>query len=141
MPDLLLLLKQCKLSFFSQIILLYFEQGNVHVCMSRACLAQLSLKTIVYLTGKHCHKLLLVLANQSWKLQWAFLITFCPLSVVVVVIVNISHFHLLQNHRANFNQTWHKASLGDGDSSLFKWRATPFPRGDNYEIAKIHWQN
>lgn len=61
MPDLLLLLKQCKLSFFSQIILLYFEQGNV--CMSRACLAHLSLKTIVY--RKHCHKLLLVLANQS----------------------------------------------------------------------------
>ena len=27
---------------------------------------------------------------------------------------------LLQNHWANFNQTWHKASLGEGDSSLFK---------------------
>ena len=23
---------------------------------------------------------------------------------------------------------------------LFKWRAYPFPRRDNYEIAKIHWQ-
>ena len=35
--------------------------------------------------------------------------------------VNFSHFHLLlQNHWANFNQTWHKASLGEGDSSLFK---------------------
>ena len=35
--------------------------------------------------------------------------------------VNFSHFHLLlQNHWANFNQTWHKVSLGEGDSSLFK---------------------
>jgi hypothetical protein len=29
---------------------------------------------------------------------------------------------LLQNHWANFNQTWHKSSLGGGDSSLFKQR-------------------
>ena len=36
---------------------------------------------------------------------------------------------LLQNHWPNFNQTWHKASLGEGDSSLFKWRAPPFPKG------------
>ena len=35
--------------------------------------------------------------------------------------VNFTHFHLLlQNHWAKFNQTWHKASLGKGDSSLFK---------------------
>ena len=50
---------------------------------------------------------------------------------------------LLQNHWANFNQTWHKAS---------KWQARPFTRGDNYEIAKYideikknllqnHWTN
>lgn len=25
--------------------------------------------------------------------------------------VNLLHFHLLQNHFPNFNQTWHKASL------------------------------
>ena len=30
--------------------------------------------------------------------------------------VKFSHFHLLlQNHWTNFNQTWHKASLGKGD--------------------------
>ena len=59
----------------------------------------------------------------------------------VCLSVNFSHFHLLlQNHWANFNQTCHKASLGEGDSSLFKWRARPFPRGDNYEIVKIHWR-
>ena len=52
----------------------------------------------------------------------------CPFSVVVVV--NFSHFHLLlQNHWAEFNQTWHKASLGEGNSSLFKWRAPPFSKG------------
>ena len=34
-------------------------------------------------------------------------------------------------------------SLGEGDSSLFKWRAkrTPFCKGDNYEIAKLLWQH
>ena len=52
----------------------------------------------------------------------AFMITICPLSTIVVVVVaNCPHILLLlQNHWANFNQTWHKASLGEGDSSLFK---------------------
>ena len=40
--------------------------------------------------------------------------------------------NLLQNHWANFNQTWHKASLGDRDSSLFKFSQ----REDNNQIAK-----
>ena len=70
------------------------------------------------------------LAHLSRRLKWAFLIKICPLSVVVVVVVNFSHFHLLlQNHWANFNQNWHKASLGKGDSSLFKWRTPPFSKG------------
>ena len=39
----------------------------------------------------------------------------------VVIVENFSHFHLLlQNHQTNFNQTWHKASFGEGDSYLFK---------------------
>ena len=44
---------------------------------------------------------------------------------------------------SQFQPNWHKASLGEGDSSLFKWRTPPppfFHRGDNYKIAKIHWQ-
>ena len=50
--------------------------------------------------------------------------------VVVVAVVNFSYFHvLLQNHWVNFNQTWRIASLGEGDSSLFKWRAPPFSKG------------
>ena len=49
-------------------------------------------------------------AHLSQRLKWAFLIKICPLSVVVVVVVvgvvvNISHFYLLQNHWANFNKT------------------------------------
>ena len=36
---------------------------------------------------------------------------------------------LIQNHKANFNQTWHKASLGIWDSNFFKWRTLPFSKG------------
>ena len=36
---------------------------------------------------------------------------------------------LLQNHMTNFNQTGHKAFLGEGNSSLIKWRAQPFSKG------------
>ena len=43
---------------------------------------------------------------------------------------------LLQNHWPSFNQTWHKAFLGEGDSILFKSRPHPLSRRDNYEIAK-----
>ena len=54
------------------------------------------------------------------------------LSVGIVVVVNFSHFHLLlQNYWANFNQTWHKASLGIEDSCLVKWRALPFSNSEN----------
>ena len=68
--------------------------------------------------------------------------SFSDQNLSIVVVVNFSHFHiLLQNHWANFNQTWHKAYLGKGDSSLFSEGLRPFPRGDNYEIVKIHWQN
>ena len=87
------------------------------------------------------------LAHLSWKLKWAFLITCRPSSGCpsvcpsVCLSVNFSHFHLLlQNHWANFNQTWYKVSLGEGDSSLFKWRATPSKRGDNWEKIKINYQ-
>ena len=73
------------------------------------------------------------LANLSRRLKWAFLIKKFSLSVVVVVVVvvvNFAHFHLLlQKHWANFNQTWPTASLGKGDSSLFKWRPPPFSKG------------
>lgn len=47
------------------------------------------------------------LAHLSRGLKWAFLIKICPVSVAIVV-VNFSHFYLLQNHWDNFKQTWHK---------------------------------
>jgi hypothetical protein len=52
-----------------------------------------------------------------------------PLSVVRLSVrpsvrpsvCKLLHFRLLlQNHWANFNQTWHKSSLGGGDSKLLK---------------------
>ena len=57
-------------------------------------------------------------------------------SLSVVVVVGcccrcrklFTIYLLLQNNLANFNQTWHNASLVEGDSSLFKWRAPPFSK-------------
>jgi hypothetical protein len=57
------------------------------------------------------------LAHLSWKLKWATLITHCPSSVCLAVRLSVNFLHfrlLLQNHWANFNQTWHKSSLGEG---------------------------
>ena len=69
-------------------------------------------------------------SSPELKAHGSFVIKICPLSVVVVVVIaviNSSYFHLfLQNHWANFNQTWYKAALGAGDSSLFKWSAVSF---------------
>ena len=62
-------------------------------------------------------------AHLSWKLKWVFLIAFLPSSVCLSVrpSVNFSYFWLLlQNHWANFNQTWHKASLSEWDLIFFK---------------------
>ena len=73
------------------------------------------------------------------RLNWAFLIKICPLSVVViVVVVHFSHFRLpFQNHWTNFNQIWHKTFL----DIYWNERQRPFPMGDNNKIARIHWRN
>ena len=77
-------------------------------------------------------QMFMILAHVSWKLKWPFLNACRP-------SVNFSHFHLLiQNHWAIFSQTWHKACLGERNSSLFKW---VFPRDDNNKILNIHWLN
>ena len=49
-------------------------------------------------------------------------------------------FHL-QQFSANFKQTWHKSSLDRGESILCKWRANPFPRGENNKNVKFYWKN
>ena len=75
-----------------------------------------------------------VLAHLSRNLKWACLIKICQLSVFVV---NFSHFHfLLQNHWIYFNQTWHKPSIAEQNSSLFKWRVSSFSRGRWYWNSK-----
>ena len=43
-------------------------------------------------------------------------------------LTNLKSF-LFKNHWATFNQTWHKASLGDRDSNVSKWRVMPFFKG------------
>ena len=78
-----------------------------------------------------------------WMLEWTRYFSvinrehtdhlYCQVSffnrlLVVCSPANISHFHLLQDHWNNFNQTWHSASLGEGNSSLFKWRTMTYNR-------------
>ena len=83
-----------------------------------------------------------VLAHLSWRLKWVYLITICLFFVIVVIVVNFSHFLLLfKNHYANFNQTWHKGSLVEGDSSLFKWRTMLFQGEIMKKILKIDLRN
>ena len=74
--------------------------------------------------------------HLSKNLKWAFLIA-CLL--LVHLSVNFSHFQLLQNSLANFNQTWQKASVGKGDLSYFfsNEGLHAFLRGDNIKIFKI----
>ena len=92
----------------------------------------LSVLTIMCLVGS-------ILAKLSWKLKWAFLFARRPsVRLSVLLSVNFSHFYLLlQNHWTNYNQTWHKAFLGKGDSKLFR----SFTIGNDYKIAKIYWLN
>ena len=63
----------------------------------------------------------------------------CSLSVVIIldIIVNISHFHLLQNHRASFNQTWHKASLVKREFKFILWKGHDSFFG---EIIRKKWK-
>ena len=83
--------------------------------------------------NKKCFYICSLKSKFSWvfttpelKAQVSFLITYCLSSICLSV--NFSYFHFtLQNHLAKFNRTWHKASLGEGNSSLFNWRCNyPF---------------
>ena len=77
------------------------------------------------------------LAHLGRRLKWAFLFKICcrcrrcrklstfSSSYTFTKLNNL----LLQNHWANFNQTLHNASLGEGNSSLFKWMALSFSKG------------
>ena len=41
-----------------------------------------------------------------------------------------SNYSSSQEPGGNFNQTWHKAFLGEGNSSLFKWKGPTFFQGE-----------
>ena len=60
----------------------------------------------------------------------------CP-SVWLYVCKLFTFSSSSQEPQGQFKQTWHKASLGGGDSSLFKWGTHLFPRGDNSKNIKI----
>ena len=83
------------------------------------------------------------LTHLSWRIRWAFLIKSCRLSIVdvivVAIVVNFSHFHLLfQNQISTKLGTKHPWVKGIQVCS--NKGPHPFPRGDNYEITTIHWQ-
>ena len=81
------------------------------------------------------------LTHLSLRLKSAFLIKICPLSVVVIVIVVVvvvvvgvvvnSHIFIIFFRTTGLisGLTWHKTSLGEGGSSLYKWRAPTFSKG------------
>ena len=64
------------------------------------------------------------LAHLSWKLKWAFLIT-CCLSVCLSVCPSVckcfTFSFSFQEPQGQFQPNLGQASMGDGDSSLFKW--------------------
>jgi hypothetical protein len=45
--------------------------------------------------------------------------------------------NLLQNQQANFNQTWYKSSLGNGNSELFTSKGQVLFKGEI--ITEIGW--
>ena len=59
------------------------------------------------------------------------------------IITNYRKFKnlLLQNHWANYNQTWRKASLGEEDLSFSKLKDHTSTPGDNNQITKDYSRN
>ena len=56
--------------------------------------------------------------------------------IVKILWLNFKNL-FLQNHCANFNQTWHKTSLDEKDLNFFNEGLCLFSRGDNNKMAKI----
>jgi hypothetical protein len=48
---------------------------------------------------------------------------------------------LFQNQQANFNQTWHKSSLGKVNSRFSNKGPGPLQRGDNLKNVKVGWDH
>ena len=79
----------------------------------------------------------LFLAHLSKRLKWAFLITICPLSILIVVVVVVNIF-------ISFSRTTVPISTKLGIKHPFvkgiqvysNEGPCPFPRRDNYQIVK-----
>ena len=99
----------------------------VHFCSSEF--------TMYYLHAVWFLFFLLIFNSSELKDQMSFICSSLSLCCLLT-------YFPLQNHWVNFNQTWHKASLGKSDSNLLKWKATLLitVRGDYGNIVKIHWQ-
>ena len=79
------------------------------------------------------------LAHLSWKLKWAFLITCRPSSVCKLFTFSSSSREPCTGPVSTKLGTKHPWVKGIQVCSNEGPR--PFPRGDNYEIVKIHWRN
>jgi hypothetical protein len=96
-----------------------------------------------YRTGIQPSKDFLSISSPELKAQVSY--SDCWLSVVRLSVspsvCKLSHFRLLlQNHWANFNQTWHRSSFGEGFQVYLNEEDRFSPRGDtcNSERVKIH---
>ena len=75
------------------------------------------------------------LAHLSWRLKWPFLIAHCPSSIRLY----LNYFSI--NTGPILTKVDTKHFWGKGNSKLIKWRAAFFSKGDNGEIANIHWKH
>ena len=79
-----------------------------------------------------------ILAHMSRTLKWAFLIKFCPLSVVVVVVVVRNYWRCRQlftfsssspEPLGQFQPNLAQSILGRREFKFFKWRVPSFSKG------------
>jgi hypothetical protein len=80
-----------------------------------------------------------VFSSPELKAQVSY--SHCLLSVVCLSVCKLLYFQLLlQNHWANFIQTWHKSSLGGGIKVYSNEGQHPSLRGDNRERKNLSSQ-
>ena len=75
-----------------------------------------------------------------WRLKWAFLITCFPSDLSVCLSVcNIFSFLTSSPEPdwANFNKTWHKAFLGEGNMKFVQKKGHALPQGEIITHCKI----
>ena len=83
------------------------------------------------------------LAHLSWKLMWTFLITYRPSSLCPSVCKLFTFSSFSQEPLGQFQPNLAQSILGWREFKFFfsNEGPRPFPKGDYYEIVKIHWRN